>query len=106
MGELFFLPDVSNTRFIHALHCFLQVALPMSTPDKPLDTVKVKMQAFPSLYPNWVRCTADTFRLDGIRGLYAGQFTAVLRHLAFFSKFSYNARVGVLQAPCRHSQPT
>ncbi len=40
---------------------------------QPLDTVKVKMQTFPALYSNWVKCTAETFRLDGVRGLYSGK---------------------------------
>jgi solute carrier family 25 (mitochondrial ornithine transporter) member 2/15 len=41
---------------------------------QPLDTVKVKVQTFPHLYKNWVKCFTETFRLDGIRGLYAGRF--------------------------------
>lgn len=41
---------------------------------QPLDTVKVKMQTFPSLYSNWIKCFNKTFQLDGIRGLYAGIF--------------------------------
>lgn len=39
---------------------------------QPLDTVKVKMQTFSHLYSSSVRCFVDTFRQDGIRGLYAG----------------------------------
>ena len=39
---------------------------------QPLDTVKVKVQTFPNLYSNWVVCLKDTYKLDGIRGLYAG----------------------------------
>lgn len=39
---------------------------------QPLDTVKVKMQTFPELYRSGWGCCKDTFRLDGIRGLYAG----------------------------------
>lgn len=39
---------------------------------QPLDTVKVKMQAFPSLYKSGTKCFSDTLRSDGIRGLYAG----------------------------------
>lgn len=41
---------------------------------QPLDTVKVKMQTFPHLYTNSVRCLITTFQKDGIRGLYAGMF--------------------------------
>lgn len=40
---------------------------------QPLDTVKVKMQAFPDIYRSSVRCFLDTYRKDGVRrGLYAG----------------------------------
>merc|ERR1712088_1042866 len=40
---------------------------------QPLDTVKVKMQTFPHLYPNLVDCTKQTLLKDGLaRGLYAG----------------------------------
>jgi len=40
---------------------------------QPLDTVKVKMQTFPHLYPNLVECTKQTLLKDGVaRGLYAG----------------------------------
>ncbi|XP_025085408.1 mitochondrial ornithine transporter 1-like isoform X2 [Pomacea canaliculata] len=40
---------------------------------QPLDTVKVKMQTFPTLYGNAVQCFIKTFKQDGIaRGLYAG----------------------------------
>lgn len=40
---------------------------------QPLDTVKVKMQTFPHLYKNWVKCFTETFKADGVRGLYAGK---------------------------------
>jgi solute carrier family 25 ornithine transporter 2/15 len=40
---------------------------------QPLDTVKVKMQTFPTMYRNAFDCFLKTFRQDGIyRGLYAG----------------------------------
>lgn len=39
---------------------------------QPLDTVKVKMQTFPTFYPEGIRCFGSILRLDGIRGLYAG----------------------------------
>lgn len=40
---------------------------------QPLDTIKVKMQTFPTLYGNAVQCFIKTFKQDGIaRGLYAG----------------------------------
>ncbi|XP_076468301.1 mitochondrial ornithine transporter 1-like [Babylonia areolata] len=40
---------------------------------QPLDTVKVKMQTFPTMYRNALDCFVKTFRQDGVvRGLYAG----------------------------------
>jgi solute carrier family 25 ornithine transporter 2/15 len=40
---------------------------------QPLDTVKVKMQAFPKLYTSMINCFVTTFKRDGfVRGLYAG----------------------------------
>lgn len=40
---------------------------------QPLDTVKVKMQTFPTLYKNAWRCFMTTLRQEGIAyGLYAG----------------------------------
>lgn len=39
---------------------------------QPLDTVKVKVQTFPHLYNSWVTCLKDTFKSEGVRGLYAG----------------------------------
>ncbi|CAG0922458.1 unnamed protein product [Notodromas monacha] len=50
---------------------------------QPLDTVKVKMQAFPQLYTNMFKCLSDTYRKDGIwRGLYAGTIPAVVANVA------------------------
>ncbi len=40
---------------------------------QPLDTVKVKMQTFPTIYKNAAKCFFQTYKQDGIvRGLYAG----------------------------------
>ena len=40
---------------------------------QPLDTVKVKMQTFPTLYKNAWRCFVMTLRQEGVaHGLYAG----------------------------------
>ncbi|KAI6177657.1 hypothetical protein M3Y97_00931900 [Aphelenchoides bicaudatus] len=49
---------------------------------QPLDTVKVKMQTFPKLYSNWIGCLRDTFKLDGVRGLYAGTVPALVANVA------------------------
>lgn len=47
---------------------------------QPLDTVKVKMQTFPTLYSNGMMdCLKTTFRQDGVRrGLYAGTVPALV----------------------------
>ena len=40
---------------------------------QPLDTVKVKMQTFPTLHTSGLRCFMTTLRQEGVvRGLYAG----------------------------------
>lgn len=50
---------------------------------QPLDTIKVKMQTFPSLYSNTVVCLRNTLVTDGIiRGLYAGTTPAILANVA------------------------
>ncbi|ETN71203.1 hypothetical protein NECAME_00892 [Necator americanus] len=60
---------------------------------QPLDTVKVKVQTFPKLYKNWVTCLRDTYRLDGIRGLYAGTVPALVANIAenavLFTAYGY-----------------
>ncbi|EFA02052.1 mitochondrial ornithine transporter 1 [Tribolium castaneum] len=49
---------------------------------QPLDTVKVKMQTFPSLYNNMIDCFMKTLRADGIyRGLYAGTVPALAANI-------------------------
>ncbi|KAL6259178.1 hypothetical protein P5V15_009098 [Pogonomyrmex californicus] len=50
---------------------------------QPLDTVKVKMQTFPSMYKSMVNCFLRTLKTDGIaRGLYAGTIPAVVANVA------------------------
>lgn len=51
---------------------------------QPLDTVKVKMQAFPQLYnKGMIHCLQTTFRQDGIRrGLYAGTVPALVANIS------------------------
>lgn len=50
---------------------------------QPLDTVKVKMQTFPSIYKGMVDCFLKTLRTDGIvRGLYAGTTPAIVANVA------------------------
>ncbi|VDO90953.1 unnamed protein product [Heligmosomoides polygyrus] len=64
---------------------------------QPLDTVKVKVQTFPHLYTNWVTCLKDTYRLDGIRGLYAGTVPALAANIAenavLFTAYGYCQKV-------------
>ncbi|KAK9730609.1 Mitochondrial carrier protein [Popillia japonica] len=49
---------------------------------QPLDTVKVKMQTFPTLYGNMIHCFKHTFVTDGIaRGLYAGTVPALVANV-------------------------
>ncbi|XP_053975275.1 mitochondrial ornithine transporter 1 [Hylaeus anthracinus] len=50
---------------------------------QPLDTVKVKMQTFPSMYKGMVNCFMQTFKMDGVtRGLYAGTVPALVANVA------------------------
>ncbi|KAJ8678572.1 hypothetical protein QAD02_014359 [Eretmocerus hayati] len=50
---------------------------------QPLDTVKVKMQTFPSLYKGMADCFMKTLRSDGfVRGLYAGTMPAIVANVA------------------------
>ncbi|CAI5444207.1 unnamed protein product [Caenorhabditis angaria] len=60
---------------------------------QPLDTVKVKVQTFPHLYSNWRVCLKDTYKLDGIRGLYAGTLPALAANIAenaiLFTAYGY-----------------
>ncbi|KAI3382277.1 hypothetical protein SNEBB_009803 [Seison nebaliae] len=61
---------------------------------QPLDTIKVKMQAFPETYPNLWKCFRTTWRTDGVgRGLYAGTVPALIANIAENSVLftSYNA---------------
>jgi len=58
-----------------------------------LDTVTLKMQTFPSLYKNWVHCFGETYRLDGIRGLYSGAVPSLIANVAentiLFTAYGY-----------------
>lgn len=49
---------------------------------QPLDTVKVKVQTFPHLYKSWPSCFSNTFRVDGVRGLYAGTVPALAANIS------------------------
>ncbi|VDM19981.1 unnamed protein product [Wuchereria bancrofti] len=60
---------------------------------QPLDTVKVKMQTFPTLYPRGIACFKSVLRLDGVRGLYAGAMPALTANIAenaiLFTAYGY-----------------
>merc|ERR1712227_81997 len=50
---------------------------------QPLDTLKVKMQTFPHLYPNLGTCFKQTLSKEGIvRGLYAGTVPSLAANVA------------------------
>uniref|UniRef100_A0A914XS63 Mitochondrial ornithine transporter 1 n=2 Tax=Plectus sambesii TaxID=2011161 RepID=A0A914XS63_9BILA len=73
---------------------------------QPLDTVKVKMQTFPHLYQSSVKCFTETFRADGIRGLYAGTLPALVANVAenaiLFTAYGY-CQKGVVRARGKES---
>lgn len=48
---------------------------------QPLDTVKIKMQTFSSVYKNSFKCFTDILRTEGMRGLYAGTSPAMLSNI-------------------------
>lgn len=49
---------------------------------QPLDTIKVKMQTFPTVYKNMIKCFQVTLKNDGIyRGLYAGTVPALATNI-------------------------
>ncbi|XP_026854213.1 solute carrier family 25 member 15b isoform X2 [Electrophorus electricus] len=49
---------------------------------QPLDTAKVKMQTFPSMYRGFLQCFLTTYRQVGIRGLYQGTTPALMANIA------------------------
>ncbi|XP_076025043.1 solute carrier family 25 member 15b [Genypterus blacodes] len=49
---------------------------------QPLDTAKVKMQTFPSLYRGFTHCISATYRQVGLRGLYQGTTPALMANIA------------------------
>ncbi|RZC33877.1 mitochondrial ornithine transporter 1, partial [Asbolus verrucosus] len=49
---------------------------------QPLDTIKVKMQTFPTVYTGMVNCFMRTLKSDGVyRGLYAGTVPALAANI-------------------------
>lgn len=49
---------------------------------QPLDTAKVKMQTFPSMYRGFVHCFVSTCRQVGLRGLYKGTSPALVANIS------------------------
>ncbi|KAL2094451.1 hypothetical protein ACEWY4_009170 [Coilia grayii] len=49
---------------------------------QPLDTAKVKMQTFPTLYRGFLHCFTSTYRQVGFRGLYQGTTPALVANIA------------------------
>jgi len=50
---------------------------------QPLDTIKVKMQTFPELYPRLGQCARHTLAKEGVvRGLYAGTVPSLAANVA------------------------
>lgn len=49
---------------------------------QPLDTAKVKMQTFPTMYRSFVHCIVSTYRQVGLRGLYRGTTPALMANIA------------------------
>ena len=45
---------------------------------QPLDTVKVKLQTFPTMYSGTLDCFRKTLKQEGIRGLYKGTIPALV----------------------------
>ena len=44
---------------------------------QPFDTVKVKLQTYPSLYPNAIQCFRKTMQAEGVPGLFQGTVPAI-----------------------------
>ncbi|XP_077397124.1 solute carrier family 25 member 15a [Festucalex cinctus] len=49
---------------------------------QPLDTTKVKMQTFPTMYRGFTHCFVSTFRQVGVRGLYKGTTPALFANIS------------------------
>lgn len=49
---------------------------------QPLDTVKVKMQTFPTMYRGFLHCISSTYKQVGLRGLYRGTSPALMANIA------------------------
>lgn len=48
---------------------------------QPFDTVKVKMQTFPTMYRGFIQCFAENYKQVGLCGLYKGTTPALLANI-------------------------
>ncbi|XP_077778902.1 mitochondrial ornithine transporter 1-like isoform X2 [Podarcis muralis] len=49
---------------------------------QPFDTIKVKMQTFPTMYQGFFDCSVKTYQQEGMHGLYQGTTPALLANVA------------------------
>uniref|UniRef100_A0A8D0GF18 Mitochondrial ornithine transporter 1 n=1 Tax=Sphenodon punctatus TaxID=8508 RepID=A0A8D0GF18_SPHPU len=49
---------------------------------QPFDTIKVKMQTFPTMYRGFFNCSLRTYQQEGLHGLYQGITPALLANVA------------------------
>ncbi|KAI6211155.1 hypothetical protein M3Y96_00403800 [Aphelenchoides besseyi] len=67
---------------------------------QPVDTIKVKLQLFPHLYPNFRTCALQTLRVDGLQKFYAGFTPALTARLAenavIFVAYDYSRMIVAL----------
>lgn len=49
---------------------------------QPFDTIKVKMQTFPSLFKSALDCGVKTMKQEGFKGLYAGTIPSLAANIA------------------------
>lgn len=62
---------------------FFQGGVALVFVGQPLDTMKVKMQTFPTMYRGMLDCFVKTFKSDGFaRGLYAGTVPSIVANVA------------------------
>lgn len=75
--------DDNITHISHGTHSIHLGGIALVYVSQPLDTVKVKMQTFPTVYKGMSDCLMETFKKDGIvRGLYAGTLPSIAANVA------------------------
>lgn len=93
------LPDSYLSKHVCKRKCFLAVCITAMTSvwffafslqggaacvfsGQPLDTAKVKMQTFPTMYRGFIHCIVTTYKQVGLRGLYQGTSPALMANIA------------------------